>query len=79
MPIHFDITKDVLYNQGVEQGIEQGIEKGIEQEGERQRHLQNEKGVIAMLKGGKHTTVEIAHLMEVTLEQVNAIKEKNGF
>ena len=75
MPIHFDITKDVLYNQGIEKGIKTGIEKGIEQGIEKGI----EQGVIAMLKGGKHTTVEIAHLMEVTLEQVNAIKEKNGF
>ncbi len=94
MPVHFDITKDVLYNQGVEKGIEQGISKGIEQgitkgieqgitkgieqERERQHHLQNEKGVVAMLKSGKLTTVEIAHLMEVTIEQVNAIKEKHN-
>ena len=76
MPIHFDITKDVLYNEGIEKGIEKGIEQGIEQERERQRHQQNEKGVLAMLKSGKLTIVEIAHLMEITIEQVNAIKEQ---
>ncbi len=78
MPIHFDITKDVLYNEGIEKGIEKGIEQGIEQERERQRHQQNEKGVLAMLKSGKLTTVEIAHLMEITIEQVNAIKEQHN-
>ena len=58
MPIHFDIKKDVLYQEGIERGIEQGV--------------------MAMLKGGKHTTVEIAHLMQLTVEQVTAIKEKYG-
>ena len=62
MPIHFDIKKDVLYQEGIEQGIERGIEQGV----------------MAMLKGGKHTTVEIAHLMQLTVEQVTAIKEKYG-
>ena len=58
MPIHYDVTTDILFLEGEAKGRAKGIENGV----------------VAMLKSGKLTTVEIASLMDMPIEQVKAIK-----
>ena len=61
MPIHYDVTTDILFVEGEAKGRAEG----------------NENGVVAMLKSGKLTTVEIADLMGMPINQVEEIKTRH--
>lgn len=58
MPITYDITKDLRFQQGIEQGIEQGAT------------LKTRKIVEKMLSTGKYSLREIAEIAEVSIDFV---------
>jgi hypothetical protein len=73
MPIHYDITTDVRYQQGIEQGIEQGIKQGIS--------LKTRKTVEKMLADSRFSMREIAAIAEVSIDYIikvqNELSEKD--
>ncbi len=82
MPIYYDVTKDLRYQQGVEQGIEQGIEKGveigIEQGIEKGIERSNEKFIQALLKKGTFSLKEISELTGSDIDTVISVYKKMG-
>jgi predicted transposase/invertase (TIGR01784 family) len=72
MSIHYDITTDLRYQQGIEQGLEQGIEQGIEQ-GDLRRL---KKMVRNLLNKGMLSLQEIAEAAEVDIDFVIAIQHE---
>ena len=73
MPIHYDVTTDILFLEGEAKGRAERKAEGKA----KGRAEGNENGVVAMLKSGKYTTAEIASLMDMPIEQVKAIKARH--
>lgn len=72
MPLTYDITADIRYQQGLEQGIEQGLEQGLERgvsDATRQmveRLL--EKGVLSLKDIAEVASVSIDYVIKVQNE-----------
>ncbi|MEM0952461.1 MAG: hypothetical protein AAGI66_10035 [Cyanobacteria bacterium P01_H01_bin.74] len=62
MPIHFDINDDVLYQEGKAEGKDER-EEGI---------------ILSMLKKRKFSTQEIAHLIDIAVDKVQAVRDKHN-
>ena len=72
MPIHYDVSTDILFVEGKAEGIVQG-----KAEGKAEGIVQGKaEGIVAMLKSGKLTVAEIAQLMGLPMSEVEAIQAK---
>ena len=69
MPIHYDVSTDILFVEGKAEGIVQGKAEGIVQG--------KAEGIVAMLKSGKLTVAEIAQLMGLSPAVVEAIRAEH--
>jgi hypothetical protein len=67
MSIHFDIKKDLRFQQGVEIGNEQGIEIGISQK--------NKDFVLSLLANTDFDNEKIAQIVGVSVEFVQNLKK----
>ena len=72
MPIIFDITKDSLYQEGLEQGLEKGLEQGLEKGSEKKER----EIIINALRKGTFTVDQIAEIVNVDIEVVLSIKDE---
>ncbi len=76
MPIYYDITQDDLYKEGLETGIQQERKRA---EQERKRAERKEKNtVIALLELGILTDEQIAQITNITMDELNSIKQNKG-
>ena len=74
MALDYDIRKDLRYQQGLEQG-----EKIGEKIGEKKcLKEKQDKVIIALIKKGKLSRIEIAEVTEVTLDYVNDLAKTIG-
>jgi hypothetical protein len=67
MSIHYDITKDLRFQQGIELGVEQGVNLGDE--------LRLKAGIDKMLEK-RFPLVEIAELLDTTIDRIIEIMNK---
>ena len=67
MSLHYDITKDVRFQQGIEKGELQGIEKGIDLGIEKGATLKAHAMVMKLLRQNAMGADEIADFVEVPL------------
>ena len=74
MALDYDIRKDLRYQQGLEQGEKIG-EKIGEKKGLKEKQ---DKVIIALIKKGKLSRIEIAEVTEVTLDYVNDLAKTIG-
>ena len=74
MALDYDIRKDLRYQQGLEQGEKIG-EKIGEKKGLKEKQ---DKVIIALIKKGKLSRIEIAEVTEVTSDYVNDLAKTIG-
>ena len=65
MPITYDITKDRLFNKGLEAGREEGLEQ------------QKDRMILKSLDQGILTVEQIAEMAEVSIDYVLSLNSKN--
>ena len=76
MSIHFDIKKDLRYQQGIEQGIEQGKAQGIEQgieQGKAQGEQQKALNIARSMKIAGLPVAQIAAFTGLEVEMIEAL------
>ena len=84
MSIHYDITTDLRYQQGIEQGVAQGIEQGVAQgieqgvaQGIEQGELRKLRKMVSnLLNKGMLSLQEIAEAAEVNIDFVIAMQHE---
>ncbi len=74
MPIYYDVTKDLRYQQGFEQGIKIGFKIGFKIGVE----LSKSKFIQALFKKGTFSLKEIAELTGSDIDTVISIYKKMG-
>ncbi len=69
----YDITKDYLYQEGLEKGIEEGLTKGLEEGLTKGRQEEKREFVISLLEDKAYSIEKIAKLAKVSVDYVGAI------
>jgi predicted transposase/invertase (TIGR01784 family) len=72
MGLLYDITKDYLYQEGLEKGKQEGLEKGKQEGLEKGKH----EVVVNMLRKGTLSPEQIAEFTGVVLEEVKKIAKE---